>query len=169
MSRKVRCRITGEYGLSDEFVKIDGKYYKSKKLYDTWFKEKADREAFIEMFATEFLGYGKGQVFPTILCKKLKELEFYGFDVINKTVKKCQSSIEYAITYKDFNNDSAKISYIFAIIKNNINDVYKQIVKENNASKVEHFIDDTVDIENIQTTHKEKNIKKWLEDDDDWI
>ena len=170
MARRVVCKITKEHGFSDEFVKIEGKYYKSQKIYDDWFNNKIAREEFIRMFATEFLNYKKGQVFPTILCKKLKELEFYGFDVINETVKRCRSDIDYVLTHKDFGNkDSLKISYIFGIIKNNINDVYKEIVKENNAPKVEHFIDDTVDIENIQTTHKEKNIKKWLEDDDDWI
>ena len=29
MARKVKCAVTGKYGTSDEFVKIDGKYYSS--------------------------------------------------------------------------------------------------------------------------------------------
>ena len=169
MARKVKCQITKEWGMSDDFYKApNGKYYKSKKLYEVWIKEKADKAEFLDMFASEYLGYEKGQVFPTVLCKRLKELEFYGFDVINQTVKKCHSSIEYALTHKNFANENAKISYIFAIIKNNINDVYKQIVKEDNAPKVEHYIDETVDIENIQIKHKEKDITRWLEDED-WI
>ena len=28
IGRKVKCQVTGEYGLSDDFVKINGKYYK---------------------------------------------------------------------------------------------------------------------------------------------
>ena len=169
MARKVKCQITKEEGTSDVFYKApNGKYYKSQKLYETWLKEKTDREEFLEMFANDFLGYKQGQVFPTVLCKRLKELEFYGYDVINQTVKKCKSSIEYALTHKDFASENGKISYIFAIIKNNINDVYKQIVEEEKKPIVEHYIDETVDIDNIQTTHKEKNIKKWLEEDD-WI
>ena len=169
MARKVKCQITKEWGMSDVFYKApNGKYYKSQKLYEVWLKEKTDRAEFLDMFASEYLGYEKGQVFPTVLCKRLQELEFYGFDVINQTVKKCHSSIEYALTHKDFANENGKISYIFAIIKNNINDVYKQTVKEDNAPKVEHYVDETVDIENIQTKHKEKDITKWLEDDD-WI
>ena len=169
MARKVKCQITKEEGTSDVFYKApNGKYYKSQKLYEAWLKEKIDREEFLDMFATDFLGYKKGQVFPTVLCKRLKELEFYGYDVINQTVKKCKSSIEYALTHKDFASENGKISYIFAIIKNNINDVYKQIVEEEKKPIVEHCIDETVDIDNIQTTHKEKNIKKWLEEDD-WI
>ena len=169
MARKVKCQITKEEGMSDVFYKApNGKYYKSQKLYETWLKEKTDREEFIEMFATDFLGYKSGQVFPTILCKRLKELEFYGYDVINETANKCKSSIEYALSTKSFSSDNGKIGYIFAIIKNNINDVYKQKIKEENKPAIEHYIDESVDIDNIQTTHKEKNIKKWLEEDD-WI
>lgn len=169
MARAVVCQITKEKGTSDVFYKApNGKYYKSQKLYETWLKEKTDREEFIEMFATDFLGYKQGQVFPTILCKRLKELEFYGYDVINETVKKCRPSIEYALGTKNFSSDNGKIGYIFAIIKNNINDVYKQKVEEEKKPIIEHYIDESVDIDNIQTTHKEKNIKKWLEEDD-WI
>ena len=169
MARKVKCQITGEYGTSDVFYKADnGKYYKSKELYDVWNKENEDRKHVIERFAIEFLDYVPGQVFPTILTKKLKELEFYGYDVINKTIDKSYDSIQYALRNKDFRNDVGKISYIFAIIKNNINDVYKQVVKGEKEQKREYDIDTSVDIDNIQTTHTEKNITKWLEDDD-WL
>ena len=154
MARKVKCQITGEYGTSDVFYKADnGKYYKSKELYDVWNKENEDRKHVIERFAIEFLDYVPGQVFPTILTKKLKELEFYGYDVINKTIDKSYDSIQYALRTKDFRNDVGKISYIFAIIK---------------KQKREYDIDTSVDIDNIQTTHTEKNITKWLEDDD-WL
>ena len=169
MARKVKCQITGEYGTSDVFYKADnGKYYKSKELYDVWNKENEDRKHVIERFAIEFLDYVPGQVFPTILTKKLKELEFYGYDVINKTIDKSYDSIQYILRNKDFRNDVGKISYIFAIIKNNINDVYKQVVKEEKEQKREYDIDTSVDIDSIQTTHTEKNITKWLEDDD-WL
>lgn len=169
MARKVKCQITGEWGTSEIFYKADnGKYYKSKELYDVWNKENEDRKRVIERFATEFLDYVPGQVFPTVLTKKLKELEFYGYDVINKTIDKSYKSIQYALRIKDFRNDVGKISYIFAIIKNNINDVYKQVLAEEKDQKREYNIDTSVDIENIQITHKEKNITKWLEDDD-WL
>ena len=95
-------------------------------------------------------------------------MEFYGYDVINKTIDKSYDSIQYALRNKDFRNDVGKISYIFAIIKNNINDVYKQVVKEEKEQKREYDIDTSVDIDNIQTTHTEKNITKWLEDED-WL
>lgn len=169
MARQCKCQVTGEKGTTDIFYKADnGKYYKSKEVYDIWNKENEDRKNVIERFAVDFLDYKPGQVFPTVLTKKLKELEFYGYDVINRTIDKAYNSIQYAIQHKEFKNDVGKISYIFAIIKNNINDVYKQVVQEEKRSETVCEIDNEVDIDNIQTNHKEKNIKKWLEDDD-WL
>lgn len=171
MARQCKCQITAETGTTDTFYKADnGKYYKSKEVYDIWNKENENRKKVIEKFAIDFLDYKPGQVFPTVLTKKLKELEFYGYDVINKTIEKTYNSIQYAIRHKEFINDVGKISYIFGIIKNNINDVYKQTVQQEREKKNETVceIDNEVDIDNIQTKHKEKNIKKWLEDDD-WL
>lgn len=169
MARQCKCQVTGEKGTTDTFYKADnGKYYKSKEVYDIWNKENEDRKNVIERFAVDFLDYKPGQVFPTVLTKKLKELEFYGYDVINRTIDKAYNSIQYAIQHKEFKSDVGKISYIFAIIKNNINDVYKQVVQEGKRSETVCEIDNEVDIDNIQTNHKEKNIKKWLEDDD-WL
>lgn len=169
MARQCKCQVTGEKGTTDTFYKADnGKYYKSKEVYDIWNKENEDRKNVIERFAVDFLDYKPGQVFPTVLTKKLKELEFYGYDVINRTTDKAYNSIQYAIQNKEFKSDVGKISYIFAIIKNNINDVYKQVVQEEKRSETVCEIDNEVDIDNIQTNHKEKNIKKWLEDDD-WL
>ena len=175
MARKVKCQITGEYGTSDVFYKADnGKYYKSKELYDVWNKENEDRKHVIERFAIEFLDYVPGQVFPTILTKKLKELEFYGYDVINRTIDKSYDSIQYALRTKDFRNDVGKISYIFAIIKNNINDVYKQVLTEEKSEKRQQEqvanidVVDEQSIMNIGTKQKAKDISSFLEDDE-WI
>lgn len=169
MARRCKCQVTEEEGTTDVFYKAEnGKYYKSKEVYEVWNKENEDRKKVIEKFAVDFLDYKPGQVFPTVLMKKLKELEFYGYDVINQTIDKTYNSILYAIQHKEFKNDVGKISYIFAIIKNNINDVYRQTVQDEKKKENLYEIDNSVDIDNIQTNHKEKNIKKWLEDDD-WL
>ena len=53
LARKVKCQITGEYGTSETFYKADnGKYYKSKELYNVWNKENEDRKRVIERFTT---------------------------------------------------------------------------------------------------------------------
>ena len=169
MARKCKCQVTGENGTTDTFYKADnGKYYKSKEVYDIWYKENENRKKVIEKFAMDFLNYKPGQVFPTVLTKKLKELEFYGYDVINRPIDQTYDSILYAVQHKEFRSDVGKISYIFGIIKNNINDVYKQTVQQEKERETICEIDNSVDVDNIQTNHKEKNIKKWLEDDD-WL
>ena len=125
------------------------------------------------MFSREFLGYEKGQVFPTLLCKKLKELDFYNFNIINKTVEKCRPSIEYALQ-KDFKSELAKISYIFAIIKNNINDVYKDCLREEKVEKKQQAQTTNLDLVdeqsmmNIGSKKKAKDISDFLEDNE-WI
>ena len=174
IGRKVKCRLTGETGSSDDFIKIDGKYYKNQQVYDAWNKENEGRKKVIEIIAFDFLGYRQGQVFPTVLTKKLKELEFYGYDVILKTVEKSRSAIEYSMNTKDFSSDIHKISYIMAIIKNNINDVYREfqrtekiIEKQESKTKELGTINDEV-MMSIGSKQKAKDISDFLEDDE-WI
>lgn len=173
VGRKCKCQLTGEYGTTDTFYKAeDGKYYKTKELYEARKKEKEDRKAVIERFAVDFLDYKTGQVFPSVLTKKLKELEFYGYNVINRTIDKCYEAIQYSLRTKSFRSDINKIAYIFAIIKNNINDVYREFKKEknektNDISTNDNYLDD-VDIIDFQMRHKEKDIRRWLEVED-WL
>lgn len=171
MARQCKCQVTGEKGTTDVFYKADnGKYYKSKEVYDIWNKENENRKKVIEKFAIDFLDYEPGQVFPTVLTKKLKELEFYGYDVINRTIDKAYNSIQYSIQHKEFKNDIGKISYIFAIIKNNINDVYKQVlreekIKEKQKTQTDHFesISES-ELMNIGSKRKAKDISEFLEE-----
>lgn len=170
IARKVKCQVTGEYGSSDEFIKINGKYYKNQTVYDVWNKENEARKKVIDIISYDFLRYEHGQVFPTILTKKLKELEFYGYEVIEKTIEKCRSSIEYSMNTKTFKNDLNKISYIMAIVKNNINDVYRECVREEKIiekqeKKAINFeATDEQTIMNIGSKHKAKDISDFLED-----
>lgn len=173
MGRKCKCQITGEWGNTDTYYKApNNKYYKSQEIYEAWVRNNKSRKIVLQRFATDFLDYKPGQIFPTLLVKKLKELEFYGYDVINKTIDKSYDAIQRALSSISFDNDIGKISYIFAIIKNNINDVYKAVSAENKRAADEkvpcYDFFDMPNIESIQTKHKEKNIKKWLEEDD-WL
>lgn len=53
-----------------------------------------------------------------------------------------------------------------AIVKNNINDVYKEQLELEREPEIDNSIDTTINIEEIQTSHKEKDIRNWLEDDE---
>lgn len=75
---------------------------------------------------------------------------------------------------KSFNGDVGKISYIMAIIKNNINDVYREfqrtekiIEKQQSKTKELGTINDEV-MMNIGSKQKAKDISDFLEDDE-WI
>lgn len=170
MARKVKCQVTGQYGTTDTFSKINGKYYASKEIYDNWQSNINYRQKVIDKICFDFLNYEKGQVFPTALTKKLKELDFYGYEVIFETIQRSEKNIEYALTVKEFKNDSSKISYLMAIVKNNINDVYKEL--QRNERKAMLFIEEDTqgltDIQKIQSKQQEKDIRKWLEEDE-WI
>jgi hypothetical protein len=168
MARAVKCQITHEIGNTDTFVKINGKYYKSQEIYDDYKKQSYLHKRIVDIIANDFLDYQQGQIFPTVLNKKLKELEFYPNEVILQTIEKNYDNIKYWMASKNFSNDIGKISYIFAIIKNCINDTYKDW-KRNKEIKVHENntnIDLSLDIKEINTTQKGKDITSWLEEDD---
>lgn len=155
-------------------MKIDGSYYKSQQVYDVWNKENEDRKLSIDIISSDFLDYQPGQVFPTILTKKLKELEFYGYDVILETIEKCRSSIEYSLRTKQFKNDQNRISYLMAIIKNNINDVYREHIRNEKISEKQQVqvsnFEEVCEEEviNIGSKQRAKDISSFLEDEELW-
>jgi len=167
MARKVKCQITGEYGTSDTFYKAsNGHYYKSKEIYEQDKKDKKYYSLIKDTICFEFLGYQKGQKFPTTLTKKLKELSFYPNEVIYKTIQDQKENIEYWILRKDFSSDYGKIAYIFAIITNNINDVYRNWkINQHQQIKQEQWQDEPIEIIKSKQ-HKSIDISKWLDGDD---
>jgi hypothetical protein len=170
MARKVKCQITHEIGSSDVFVKINGKYYKTREIYDDYKRESDLHKKVVNIIANDLLNYQEGQVFPNVLYKKIKELEFYPNAVILQTVENNYDNIKYWMDRKDFDSDFAKISYIFAIIKNKINDTYKEwkrnelITIQENKTNIEF----NLDINEENTAQKGKDISKWLEEDEVW-
>lgn len=137
-NRAVKCFATGEHGTTDTFYKApNGRYFKSKEVYDDWFsKRKTNRrrkegrtgESYHRICSklADHMGYKPGQPFPTIIGKRLKELDFYSDEVIEKTIDECGDSIDYAFRTKQFRDDFVKASYMMSIIRNNIADVYKK-------------------------------------------
>lgn len=167
MSRKVKCYVTGEEGTNDTFVKIGTHYYKSQAVYDEYRHEIDTRKTIVTKIAMDFLGYQCGQKFPTYIQNKLNELKFYSNDVILATIDKYYDTIKYYMDNKEFKNESGKIAYIFAILSNNINDVYKSYrvaKKETKEHKTEMISSTTINLPTPKV--KGKDISDWLEDDD---
>lgn len=133
MGRKVRCKITGEYGDSTEFYKAGSGYYKSKEIYEKNERQcKAKSEA--QKIIAELLEYGEGQRLSPYTLKKYKELSFYTDEVILETFKKEKNNIKYYAARKQFNTEQQKVAYIFAVIQNHIADVDK-IYKKKKAEQ----------------------------------
>lgn len=169
MAYKVKCAVTGEKGTNDTFVKIKGKYYKSQEVYDNAQKQKDLYKEIKNIICYELLDYQTGQKFPTMLTKKLKELEFYDNEVILNTINNCKNDISYWMNRKNIESDTGKIYYIFAVMSSHINDEYRKWKRESQRKikeeKSEINIGHDISIENIGTNVKGKDISAWLEDD----
>lgn len=124
--RQVKCQDTGVLvSALDAWKAPNGKYYSSQGAFEHLVKEKEYRQKCMEKIGN-ILGYTKGQKFPTIVAKKLKEYETYGYDTVYQTILGKEQDIYNAISNKDFASEYNKTSYIMAIITNSINDFYKK-------------------------------------------
>ena len=160
------CCVTGEQGTKEEFFRAEKKWFKSEDIY---IKDKARRQLRIELvdyICREFLDYSEGQPFPPILPRKLKELEYYDNAVILKTFKQKAKDIHQSFSIKQFDTDVQKVSYMFAIIKNSIADVQRQMKYAEKQEQQREIIFDTDNIDgSIGSQKAAKDISCWLEGD----
>lgn len=167
MARSCKCKITGEIGTTDTFVKIGKYYYKNKEVYDAEQKRIETYKALIDYICNEFLGYGDGQPFPTSLPKKIKELSFYDNEVILETFKKLHDDICYWLEHKQFETEYGKISYIFAMVRDKIADVNSDKIRRNQQNEHKKKIEiECGDISDIGTKSRGKDISSFLDDDE---
>jgi len=166
MARKVVCKITKEHGTSDSFycVNVSGKncYYKDKETYERYEKLKADKSELFDYISNEFF---YGQIVPPIFVKKMNEVNIYGYDIILRTFKQKKDAFDYAMTL-NFNNDFQKSSYITTIVKNYINEVYKQF-KNDKRIEIEQSKDkiDTSVFNDMTNESDKKDISRFFEED----
>lgn len=167
MARKCKCAITGETGTTDTFVKIGTKYYKNREIYEASQKEKESYKRLIDYICREFLGYGKGQPFPSVLPKKIKELSFYNNDIILQTFKECSSDIHYWLEQKQFSNEYGMISYLFAIVKSRIAEVAKKEKRlAATKSQQNHHQIEWEDLSGLGSKKNGKDISRFLNEDE---
>ena len=168
MAYKVKCIVTGEYGTSDTFVKHEDKYFKNEYVYQEYKKQTNFWKKIINKFAIEYLGYESGQPFPTFLPKRIKELDFYDNETIYRTMLYCDNTIYDSINTKEFSSDYAKVSYILAILRNNINKIWKIVLQERRDAKLAYqpipsnIYTSLSEIQNPK--QKVKDISKFVED-----
>lgn len=176
--RKCKCQITKEIGTTDIFYKVNengkNKYYKNKKIYDKYMKQKNDRDILLKYIALEILDYQEKQIVPTILLKKIKELnEFYEYEVIYEAFKEKKDTLKYWINLDGkFNSEYQKVSYMMAIINNSINDIYERwkikqqrLQKENSINVDMNVLNDSEAV--VVPKSEAIDISQFLDGEDD--
>lgn len=78
--RRVKCYATGEYGTDLTFVKIGDHYYKDEETFEKYTRNNHYRTLTYEVLS-DFLGYQKGQIFPGVVHRRLKNWNFMGLNV----------------------------------------------------------------------------------------
>lgn len=109
---------------------------------------------------------------PTIVFRRLKELDFYSDEIIQQTMDENERSIRWAMQNKKFEDDAGKCSYLMAIIRNNIGAVYrreKDKAEKTVKNNAEPNLDTMIDLSMIGTAHKGKDVSSLLGGDDLWI
>ena len=168
MAYKVRCVVTGEYGTSDTFVKHENKYFKNEYVYQEYKKQTEFWKKIINKFALDYLNYSEEQPFPTYLPKRVKELDFYDNETIYRTMLFCDEDIHTALYSKSFESDYVRVSYIMAVLKNNINKIWKIVLQERRDAKLAYqpipssCYASLAEIQNPK--QKVKDISKFVED-----
>lgn len=166
--RRVRCAETGEYGSSLTFFKApDGHYYKDKATYESHLKRVSTRKQLMDVIA-HHLGYIPGMVFPTVVTKYLKDLSFYGDEVILETFNRYFGDVDFAMRTKVFDSDQQRAAYMIAIIRGHINDVYKDMEREREAQErvPTQEVISPAELSSIGLAqHKHKDISSFLDDE----
>lgn len=137
--RRVKCHATGAVGNSLTFYKApDGHYYKDSATYQARIDQIALHKQLIAELANIMM-FDPSMAFPTIVPKMLKELSFYGDAIILQTLQQCKDNIGYAMRTKEFPSEYQRASYVMAILKNHINDVYK-VAKQQAKQEVKQTV-----------------------------
>ncbi len=190
----VKCMATGVQGPRSQFYKApNNRYFQSEAVYQAWLagrrREKAKKnkpapqkkpgrtmESYKKLCSTiaDFIGYDpeNGQPMPTIVFRRLKELDFYSDEIIQQTMDENEKSIRWAMQNKKFDDDAGKCSYLMAIIRNNIGAVYrreKDKAEKTAKNNAESNLDTMIDLSMIGTAHKGKDVSSLLGGDDLWI
>ena len=140
------------------------KYYKSEEVYYRHMREERSRKKLIDFIVFEVLNYKRKQNIPSLLFKRIKELnKKYSYRVIYETFVQNRKNISYWLNLENkFKNETGKINYMMAIIKNNIEKI-DQLWSKRQKSQIKNQA--KVDTSTInETTTIEKEIDKGISD-----
>lgn len=123
-----------------------------------------------ELIAPRYLGIKDTKDYPSIMYIRISQLRRkYSYKAIYETIKRCQSSLDYAFQYKEFKDINHKLNYIIVVIKNNIENVYKDIQEKEKQAKIKEqeisnsqLLDNMVNVKGTGAT-KRKDFSDFLD------
>lgn len=136
----------------DAYKAPNGFYYSSEEAYQTTIQREQQRKQCIDKMY-DYMGYQSFMKIPTIFYKKLKDWEGYGYNVIYRAMLLAENGIQRALTSKEFDSEFNKVTYLSAIIQNQLNDALKLEKREKSVKA------DTpkIEIDNISNIGRKTN------------
>lgn len=178
MARRCKCQVCGNWGTTDTFYRVEkgsrNLYYCNESEYLEWKKEKDIKIELLKFICDEIWHYDDYRMLPRVLQKQINKMaKIYNYEVILLTVQEHKDTLEYWMNLEGkFDNEYGKSSYMMAIIKNNINEVYKKWkIKQKQAQQQEKIQVDINIINDLQNNTQQKQeindgILDFLEEDD---
>ncbi len=98
-------------------------------------EEEEYRKECIDIMCKRYFDYNKTKHFNPVLVSRIQNLNKYApYKIIYNTIVYHQKNLDYAST-KTFSSEFQKISYMIAIIKNNLSKVYKDMQEKEELQK----------------------------------
>ena len=118
---KVKCRYCGKkIDKSVAFSPIARRYYCNSEEYNKTMDRRQGINK-IKLLLNDLFEY---EVINTFLDKRISELsKNYSYEDIYNTIQDLMLDLQFALISNNFETENHKINYVFAIIKNNINDM----------------------------------------------
>ena len=152
-------------------LNVDGKnkYYSSKEGYERFIYSNHYRNKSIDLIR-DIMGYTLPQMqLPTLTYKKIEEMfkEPVGYDVLYNTLVNYQKDIEWAFQNKEFGSETARIMYLFGIVKSHYMEEWRKKVaeKRTETKRVQSETEDISEIETIDRKQAVKDLRGFLDED----
>lgn len=155
--RKVKCNATKEYGTSSDFYYADdGKYYKTKEIYEEYKIDKKYFEKFYMKIA-ELLGYTDCRMIGSsggLIRKKFKESKIPKDELYNSLLEKEEYIKELFGEITEHHSDNGRVLAIFKIIETIPESItYGGCYEIKNLDNGEVYIGETLDFFTRMNTH----------------
>lgn len=154
--RHVRCRITGELGDPNVFYKApNGKYYKTKELYDTFIENKKYVFKIVEFINKSILNSMlSSEANAPLIIKEINKIGIEYKDIYSTLQENCENIKAYLNTKTDLTN-TTKIFMIFNYIynSNNLNVTYSGSYCIENKNTHAVYIGESINIFSRFTKH----------------